>query len=957
MNNFDSFPLHRGSISSHRVKRARLRKNADHGGFSILEIMTTVAVIAALVTVGLIAAQKWEEASDASKLRNDVFALNRAVQVFRVSGGSVDEIVEVGDVINRLKSVLAEAEKEEKVGFRGLMIDRRITPVMMTEEEQATAQPRAIWVAEERRFEIVTTGPGVKEFALGEVTEMTEGVRETSFKYAKTSDWIWDYSDDVSLSRRGFIQDFEEENETPEAPTGNSSSISQLTPPQFSLPGGYYESNLFPLQITLIDPNPPGSSQLVYSLDGTNWHYYSGLSIVVEPTYPAATVVAIAKSLDIDRWIDSDGASEAYETLTFSGSSSGIFGSPTLDEGGIYDATYSIEETETGGSKFTWGVPHVEGGFDQPSTLTFEGAEFGEIIPDIDFVVGTLEYYNSSIHAGTGATDVELDVVLDVEVSIPIQNEDLTFPIELINTENLSYQTDDQNADYVKLSTTSTEFTTASDGTVYYLELRFAESTYGSYTSIDQFHVWEDHSAVGTLVARLTSTPPGEEDTMNPTVVLSTAASVVNSQFEVFANFNEIVSGFTAEDIVVSNGEVSALDGNGYQYQFFVTPTADGQIAIFIPSDAVNDSAGNGNDDSNALIVVADLTGPTGTLTQGSGGGMEDGTLSHPYRISGPSQVTIEFDESALGFSIEDLNLTNAIASDFSGTGDTYTFLLSPSGSEEQISVEIFGNSYSDVLGNAGTDFEGHFLFDGVGPEMVLATTFSEVTGTFQVTATASEPIVDLEESDVQVSNGTVVSVSGAGSDYVIEVSPSNLGDVSVLVPIGSFSDEAGHQNVAASNVVTVKYKLPPFLNFNDYTFHSFSNQDNGTYSIHEGNELRVEANGWKWIPFDYDIQPNTYVEFDFRSTKKGEIQGIAFENDDGLSSHRTIRVFGYQFWGVDDYDNYVEDTGWKQYLIPLGTIITGNIDRLVFIADDDWSGDGVGDSHFRNFRMYQLGE
>lgn len=913
----------------------------------MVEVVIAVTVIAVVAGIGFFAIGKYHESTEVAKLENDVVSLNKAAQLFRVSGGSLTSLTTPADVLTRLKSVSSDEDAEYTVGFRGLMVDRRVTPVMMTEEEQASRRPRAVWVPTENRFKIVTAGAGIKEFALGEVTTAAESLRESSFEYARASDWIWDYTEDGSSGRAGYTGSVDSVQVTPTTAVGSGGlTLSQLQPPTISFPGGFYPNENFPLQVSLSNPNAPGQSSIMYSLDGTTWNVYTGTSVVVQAASPAVTLLAFCQSLDPDQWQDSVSASEAYETFTFSGSSSGTFSLPSVDSGGVY----TIEETSSGGSKFTWGT--AAAGTTLPSSLTFEGSNFENIVPEIEFVVGTIEFYNGTIYAGTGASGVELNVELEVEVNIPVENEELIFPLELINTPNYGWQDNDANADYVRLSSTSTTFATAGDGTVYYLVLGFADSTSSGFTTIDEFHVWEGQSATGTLVARVTTVVPGQEDTSKPNVILYTNTSQVNGQFEVFADFNEFVNGFEISDIVVTNGSPTGLTGNGFSYSFFVTPADDGDIAVFVPGDVAEDAKENGNNPSNSLIVNADLTAPVGVFNY-AGGGDADGSSSNPFPINGNPTVQLAFTEAVTGLDVDDFTVLNGILSNLTGSGSNYSFLLTPDGDGEVVLTMQSGAVVDNVDNPSDASDPVHFIYDGEQPELLLATESETVAGDFEVTAVATEYVFGFSQQDVTVVNGSVQSFSGSGTSYAFTVRPTNIGDVSVTVPASVMTDGAGNANLA-SNTVTVAYEQSAYIDFDDYTVSPFDYyQDRGDYSIHGGgSELRIDDNAWKSINFPYVVTANTVIEFEFRSTDQGEIHGIGFESDNSISSNRIFKVHGTQNWGYMNYDNY-SGSSWKSYSIPVGQFYTGSFSKLVFVADDDWSGNGLGESRFKNVRVF----
>ncbi|TCI91769.1 M20/M25/M40 family metallo-hydrolase [Tenacibaculum sp. M341] len=141
-------------------------------------------------------------------------------------------------------------------------------------------------------------------------------------------------------------------------------------------------------------------------------------------------------------------------------------------------------------------------------------------------------------------------------------------------------------------------------------------------------------------------------------------------------------------------------------------------------------------------------------------------------------------------------------------------------------------------------------------------------------------------------------------------------------------------------------------INFNDFSISAFSNQDsNGAFNItNSGNSLELTNNTWKYININYNVTSNTIIEFEFSSSSQGEIHGIGFEDDNNLTSSRYFKIHGTQNYGVTNYDNY--SSGTTTYAIPVGSFYTGNMDRLVFINDND-AGSG-NTSTFSNVKIYE---
>lgn len=92
---------------------------------------------------------------------------------------------------------------------------------------------------------------------------------------------------------------------------------------------------------------------------------------------------------------------------------------------------------------------------------------------------------------------------------------------------------------------------------------------------------------------------------VRPSVDLSTAStSPVNGPFLVTATFSEPVTGFTVDDISVTNGTPGDFrTGDNISYTFVVTPGAGGIVQLSVAADVAVNIAANGNIASNTLSV------------------------------------------------------------------------------------------------------------------------------------------------------------------------------------------------------------------------------------------------------------------------------------------------------------------------------------------------------------------
>ena len=120
---------------------------------------------------------------------------------------------------------------------------------------------------------------------------------------------------------------------------------------------------------------------------------------------------------------------------------------------------------------------------------------------------------------------------------------------------------------------------------------------------------------------------------------------------------------------------------------------------------------------------------------------------------------------------------------------------------------------------------------------------------------------------------------------------------------------------------------------------------------------MNLEDNTWRRTAQTFAITPDTVLEFDFRSTDRGELHGIGFDENDTLTDdNRLFKVFGSQNWSFDiDWpDPYTTLGTTRHFVIPVGDYYTGSSMFLVLQNDDDASSNN--NSWFSNVRIYEEG-
>lgn len=283
-------------------------------------------------------------------------------------------------------------------------------------------------------------------------------------------------------------------------------------------------------------------------------------------------------------------------------------------------------------------------------------------------------------------------------------------------------------------------------------------------------------------------------DRTPPSAVLSTSINspTNDASIPIRLQFSEAVSGLTLSDIVVSNGTASNLTGSGSSYRFNVSPLADGSVTIRLPKDVARDAARNGNTAATPLSILSDRTRPGARIVS---------TLASPTNAAEiPFQIT--FTEPVTGFTAGDIGVFNGQINGFSGSGSTYTVLVTPTA--EFVSVGILAGVAQDAAGNRNTSANSSVIRSDRDPPTTSITTNSASPTNADLIPFRiqfSEAVTGFFGSEIDITNGTLSSIAGSGATYDILVSPTADGLVTVKVAGAVAKDAAGNGNLAATPV------------------------------------------------------------------------------------------------------------------------------------------------------------
>ncbi|WP_413577800.1 Ig-like domain-containing protein [Bdellovibrio sp. HCB290] len=260
--------------------------------------------------------------------------------------------------------------------------------------------------------------------------------------------------------------------------------------------------------------------------------------------------------------------------------------------------------------------------------------------------------------------------------------------------------------------------------------------------------------------------------------------------------FSEPMIGQIAiSDFAVTGGSLSQISGNGTVFYLEVVPSASGTVSISLSAGRMTDLFGNENLISNSVSVIFDNDRPLSTLSSVAG---DD--------VNSAITVNVSFSAAVGGFSAGDLEVENALISNFSGSGASYSFTLTPI-SEGNFRVRVVENAAQDSASNQS--LASSWLqknYDSIVPTVTLSTLalYTTTTSPVVVTATFSESITGFDVSDLTLVN-TTAAISGSGTTYTITLTPQGEGVFSVKIPAAAITDSAGNPVQASSTVSSIR--------------------------------------------------------------------------------------------------------------------------------------------------------
>ncbi len=325
--------------------------------------------------------------------------------------------------------------------------------------------------------------------------------------------------------------------------------------------------------------------------------------------------------------------------------------------------------------------------------------------------------------------------------------------------------------------------------------------------------------------------------------------SVVDGPFPLGLTFGVPVSGVDLSDFTVTNAILDSIAANEDDYILNLTPVEPGAVGIDLNVGGITGPMGQAvNSGASASITFANqLLARNAAEASYIGGGMElvvDTAAPHGQYLWLPE------DDYVGNFELPVKTQHRAEYSFVvpkSGQWMLRGLMRSPDNEGDSLWIEIDGNQALGTVhlwdtGPAGTTYEWDFLSDRDGADPVIlnltagvhtVTVFGRedgnqldrlelrslrplatlggpsgvVNGDFEIAAQFSETVNGLSDTDFSVTGGSVLSVSGSGSDYTVIVKPV-AATISVSLPAYSVTNGSGTGNFE-SNQVDVFFRSP----------------------------------------------------------------------------------------------------------------------------------------------------
>ena len=273
-------------------------------------------------------------------------------------------------------------------------------------------------------------------------------------------------------------------------------------------------------------------------------------------------------------------------------------------------------------------------------------------------------------------------------------------------------------------------------------------------------------------------------DAAAPTVGITGVPPKTNSTAALTATFtfSEAVTGFVTGDVTVTGGTKGAFTAvSGTTYTLAVTPTSGSNVVVTVAANSASDGVNTGPASAFSATATWDTAAPA----------VEIGGVPAKINSTAALGVTFMWSEAVTGFVTGDVTVTGGTKGAFTGSGDEYTLVVTPTNGSD-VTVTVAANSATDGS-NTGpaSAVAATAIWDAAAPTVGITGVPPKInsTGALTATFTFSEAVTGFVTGDVTVTGGTKGAFSGSGDEYTLVVTPAGSANVVVTVAANSASD------------------------------------------------------------------------------------------------------------------------------------------------------------------------
>ena len=296
-------------------------------------------------------------------------------------------------------------------------------------------------------------------------------------------------------------------------------------------------------------------------------------------------------------------------------------------------------------------------------------------------------------------------------------------------------------------------------------------------------------------------------DLVDPDVSLDVPSGIQTAPFEVDVVFDETVSGFEANELVLDPTTIAFITPNSLEktddetnntttYTVEITPVADGDITFSVAAGVATDLAGNPNTAAATERRHLNVPEPEVSIIAPSGVQNEAFTVTITFTETVSDFVSSDIVLGGLSAKVSNLDPNGVDASSFIAT---ITPTVTTPG---EITIDVPADVANNTVGTLNTAAPTQTVSVDLPPEVNLTVLSDVANGPFQVSVVFSESVSGFDEGELVLSGDAMASkamfTEVDAATYTAEITPMLSGEVTFNVAAGIATDDSNLDNIAA---------------------------------------------------------------------------------------------------------------------------------------------------------------